>query len=233
MLARVVLSLLVGLSACSGPEVISQRVDLPAAGQGELKTVVSDYLPALRPGQQWHYRLSSGDRVQLLDYEIVSVGTEIVQKAVLRQLDGTQIGEALMTLNAYGVPQADSQRLSQSLSFGGGLAGPRTSLQQSVEASGQVEVHQSVSGPGGTASQSIAPLDFAFVGRVQVQVPAGTFQADQYVARDDGSHPSLQISQWLVHGIGEVKRSQQLADTPGVTGLLESRELTGTAGLAG
>lgn len=237
---RQTIGLLAGLmlGACAPVDhVVTQTVDVHLGSQAEVRTVASDYLPGFQLGQKWVYRVSTDAAPQEVSYEVVSVKEgEVVQKVTVRATSGQQIGEELVSLNRFGVPLNTKTSLSQSLSFGGGFAGPRTQLNQAVNLDGignHVEVHQSASSGGNTVSQEIAPLKFGKTGSESVTVAAGTYTADLYTALSSESYPRIRYQLWLVKQLGEVKSSQQTETSAGASGSLNVRELKSFSGGAG
>lgn len=214
------------LSACSAANSsISQNVTVNGVNRFEARTVVSDYLPAFRSGQKWVYSSKGTDGDEEVSYEVVSAGErEVIQKLTVR-VSGQTTFDQLISLNRYGVPLDGKTRISQHLSFGGGLAGPRTTVDQSVDLGGAtgVEVNQSVSQGGTTVSQSVAPLRFLAAGQQAITVPAGSYTADVYRATGKEAGRDVGYTLWLVKGIGEVKSSSQLSGQ--AEGSLALREL--------
>lgn len=224
-----------GLGACAPADnVVTQTVNVHLGSQAEVRTVASDYLPGFQVGQRWVYSVTTDAAPQEVSYEVISVKDgEVVQKVTVSATSGQQLGEELVSLNRFGVPLTSKTSLSQSLSFGGGFAGPRTQLNQSVNLDGignNVEVHQSASSGGNTVSQDIAPLKFSKTSSESVTVAAGTYTADVYTALSSESYPRIRYQLWLVKQLGEVKSSQQTEASASATGSLNVRELKSFSG---
>ena len=232
-------SLLPLVSCQSGANVVSQSVNVHAGSKTEIRTVLSDYLPGFKAGQKWVYSSQVEGGSEEVSYEIISVSAnEVVQKVSVRSASGQQIGEELISLNRFGVPLNNSTHLSQSLAFGGGFAGPKTQVNQSVNVEGSatnVEVHQSATSGGTTVSQDIAPLRFEAAGQENVKVQAGSYKADVFHARSTETFPRTYYTLWLVKDLGEVKSTQQLqlsATSNGSTGMRELKSFQSTQAAA-